>query len=161
MRPLSSCSRARSFASVGNTTTPPLEDYRYSWDSIYNYSRLYKSIDRPLGRSLRGAGGAGGGGSPPGLLALRLRKLALGRSRELELLRSHPKDERGSVREIGLWGRMCPTLHFLELSPTLWWELPRCQGCSFSGPFWDPERCRKWIPKWTRKGPKTDPQTGT
>ena len=31
-----------------------------------------------------------------------LRKLALRRC-ELELLRSHPKDERGSVREIGLW----------------------------------------------------------
>ena len=32
-----------------------------------------------------------------------LRKLALGAcDRELELLRSHPKDERGSVREIGL-----------------------------------------------------------
>ena len=27
-------------------------------------------------------------------------------------------DERGSVREIGLWSRMCPTPHFLELSRT-------------------------------------------
>ena len=55
----------------------------------------------------------------------RVRKLALVSS-ELELLRSHPKDERGSVREIGLWIWMEPTLHFLELSPTLWWELANC-----------------------------------
>ena len=49
-----------------------------------------------------------------------LRKLALGAcDRELELLRSHPKDERGSVREIGLCDRMEPTPHFLELSPTV------------------------------------------
>ena len=54
-----------------------------------------------------------------------LRKLALQRC-ELELLRSHPKDERGSVREIGLCDRLEPNLHFLELSPALWWELPRC-----------------------------------
>ena len=47
-----------------------------------------------------------------------LRKLAL-RLCELELLRSHPKDERGSVREIGLCDRMAPTPHFLELSPTV------------------------------------------
>ena len=47
-----------------------------------------------------------------------LRKLAL-LPCELELLRSHPKDERGSVREIGLWTRMSATLHFLELSPTV------------------------------------------
>ena len=56
---------------------------------------------------------------------LRLRKLALQRC-ELELLRSHPKDERGSVREIGLCVRMGATLHFLELPPTLSWELTHC-----------------------------------
>ena len=48
----------------------------------------------------------------------QLRKLALQRC-ELELLRSHPKDERGSMREIGLCVRMEPTLHFLELSLTV------------------------------------------
>ena len=40
--------------------------------------------------------------------------------RELELLRSHPKDERGSVREIRLCVRMGPTLHFSRLSPMVW-----------------------------------------
>ena len=55
----------------------------------------------------------------------KLGKLALQRC-ELELLRSHPKDERGSVREIGLWNRMCATPHFLELSPALWTELTCC-----------------------------------
>ena len=40
-------------------------------------------------------------------------------NREPELLRSHPKDERGSVREIGLCVWMGPTLHFSELSPTV------------------------------------------
>ena len=59
------------------------------------------------------------------IVLVLLRKLALQRC-ELELLRSHPKDERGSVREIGLWIWIEPNLHFLELSPTLWWELPRC-----------------------------------
>merc|ERR1711918_27113 len=50
---------------------------------------------------------------------------------ELKLLRSHPKDERGSVREIGLCViRIGPTLHFLELSLTLWWELTRCSEWS-------------------------------
>ena len=93
------------------------------------------------------------------LVSSLLRKLALGRC-ELELLRSHPKDERGSVREIGLCVRMQPTLHFLELSPTLWWELPRCSECSFSGPFWDPEREREWIPKWTRNGTQNGSQKG-
>ena len=55
-------------------------------------------------------------------VAVMLRKLALGAcDRELELLRkpSPLGDERGSVREIGLWDRMCPTLHFSRLSPTL------------------------------------------
>ena len=88
-----------------------------------------------------------------------LRKLALAPS-ELELLRSHPKDERGSVREIGLWNRIEATLHFLKLSPRLWWELPRCSEWSFSGPFWDPERERKWVPKWTRKETENGSPTG-
>ena len=52
------------------------------------------------------------------LFSKKLRKLALQRC-ELELLRSHPKDERGSVREIGLWSRMFPTPLFLELSRTV------------------------------------------
>ena len=95
-----------------------------------------------------------------GSLNHKLRKLALQRC-ELELLRSHPKDERGSVREIGLWDRMGATLHFLELSPTLWWELTHCSEWSFSGPFWDPERDRKWIPKWTRNGTENGPPKGT
>jgi len=73
---------------------------------------------------------------------LQLRKLALQHS-PWELFRSHPKDERGSVREIGLWIRIAPTLHFLELSLTLWWELPRSSEWSFSGPFWLPESHRK------------------
>ena len=47
-----------------------------------------------------------------------LRKLALVPS-ELELLRSHPKDERGSVREIGLWLRMDGNLHFSSYPPSL------------------------------------------
>ena len=47
-----------------------------------------------------------------------LRKLALQRC-ELELLRSHPKDERGSVREIGLWLRMFANLHFSSYPPSL------------------------------------------
>ena len=53
--------------------------------------------------------------------------------RELELLRSHPKDERGSVREIGLCAWMFPTLHFSELSPMLWTELTKSSKWSFSG----------------------------
>jgi len=60
-----------------------------------------------------------GAHSPPEKLplhSLRLRKLALQRC-ELELLRSHPKDERGSVREKGLCVWMCPTLLFRWLSP--------------------------------------------
>ena len=95
-----------------------------------------------------------------------LRKLALQRC-ELELLRSHPKDERGSVREIGLWDRMGATLHFLELSPlTLWWEWTHCAESalfriSFSkiGPEMDPKRDRKRIPK--RVPESWNPETGT
>ena len=68
-----------------------------------------------------------------------LRKLAL-LPCELELLRSHPKDERGSVREIGLCARMCPTLHFSELSPTARTELTCCSKWSFSVPLGGPFR---------------------
>ena len=88
-------------------------------------------------------------------LDLGLRKLALQRC-ELELLRSHPKDERGSVREIGLCDRMSATLHFLELMRLLCWEFDHCPEWSFSGLFWDPKRERKWIPKWTRQGTEND-----
>ena len=44
-----------------------------------------------------------GGAVRVGLLGatLRLRKLAMGG--ELKLVRSHPKDDRGSLRGIGLW----------------------------------------------------------
>ena len=37
--------------------------------------------------------------------------------RELELLRSHPKDERGSVREIGLCDWILANVPFSRLSP--------------------------------------------
>ena len=50
-------------------------------------------------------------------------------------MRSHPKDERGSVREIGLWKGNEATLHFPELSRTLWTELTNCFRWSFSGSF--------------------------
>ena len=43
-------------------------------------------------------------------------------------------DERGSVREIGLWIRMCATLHFLGLTPTARWLLAN----SSMWPFWVP-----------------------
>ena len=105
---------------------------------------------------LRQRGGAASTFRPP----YPLRKLALQRC-ELELLRSHPKDERGSVREIGLWIWMDPTLHFLELSPILCSFLLCCSECSFSGPFWDPETDRKWVPKWTGKGTENDPRKDT
>ena len=82
---------------------------------------------------------------------MRLRKLALVPS-ELELLRSHPKDERGSVREIGLWIRMCPTLHFLELSPTLSWEFAHSSKWSFSGRVGSPEMDSFGDPKWLHLG---------
>ena len=43
-------------------------------------------------------------------------------------------DERGSVREIGLWIRMAATLHFLGLTPTARWLL----AYSSMWPFWVP-----------------------
>ena len=58
------------------------------------------------------------------------------------MLRSHPKDERGSVREIGLWFSVPATLHFLELPPTLWAELTHCPRWSFSGSF-------RGVPGWS------------
>ena len=77
------------------------------------------------------------------------------------MLRSHPKDERGSVREIRLCVSVPPTLHFLELMRLLCWELTNCSEWSFSSPFWDPEREREWIPKWTRNGTENGPPKGT
>ena len=59
--------------------------------------------------------------------------------RELELLRSHPKDERGSVREIGLCSTVDATPPFLELSPTVWPLLTSCSKWSFSGRLGGPE----------------------
>ena len=59
---------------------------------------------------------------------------------ELELLRSHPKDERGSVREIGLWILIAPTPHFLELSPTARPLLTCWPKWSFSVPLGGPFR---------------------
>ena len=70
-----------------------------------------------------------------------LRKLALQRC-ELELLRSHPKDERGSVREIRPGSRVVPNPSFSWVRPTVCSESPCCLWWSFSGPFWDPERGR-------------------
>ena len=92
-----------------------------------------------------------------------LRKLALVPS-ELELLRSHPKDERGSVREIGLPSTMVATLHFLELSLTVWRLLTYCSKWSFSGRLRSPEMESFGDPKWSHLGtengcswgPKTD-----
>ena len=43
-------------------------------------------------------------------------------------------DERGSVREIGLWDRMAATLHFSELTLTARWLLTTCT----EGSFWVP-----------------------
>ena len=62
--------------------------------------------------------GAGGRLRAPALCSAsdRLRKLALVPS-ELELLRSHPKDERGSVGEIGLCSMDGPNPAFLEAIP--------------------------------------------
>ena len=74
-----------------------------------------------------------------------LRKLALQRC-ELELLRSHPKDQRGSVREIGLCDRVRPTLHFLELMRVVFGLLTCCSKWSFSLPFWGPRRERSGEP---------------
>ena len=77
--------------------------------------------------------------------------------RELELLRSHPKDERGSVREIGLRSTVGPNPHFLELSPTVWPLLTCCTKWSLSGPLGGPEMDSfgdpKWSPLGTRNGP--------
>ena len=90
-----------------------------------------------------------------------LRKLALGAcDRELELLRSHPKDERGSVREIGLWSTMDGTLHFLELSPMLSWELPHSFKWSFSGRSGSPEMDSFGDPKWSHSGTRNGPVWG-
>ena len=69
--------------------------------------------------------------------------------RELELLRSHPKDERGSVREIGLCLWMATTLHFSRLSPTVWTELTNCPKWSFSGRLGSPEMDSFGNPKWS------------
>ena len=71
-------------------------------------------------------------------------------------MRSHPKDERGSVREIGLWNRMCATLHFLELSPMLSWELPRSPKWSFSGRLGSPEMDSFGDPKWSHLGTENE-----
>ena len=84
-----------------------------------------------------------------------LRKLALVPS-ELELLRSHPKDERGSVREIGLCDRMFATLHFLELSPTLSWEFAHSSKWSFSGRLGSPEMDSFGDPKWSHLEPQNE-----
>ncbi len=72
--------------------------------------------------------------------------------RELELLRSHPKDERGSVREIGLCDLVCPNPHFLELSPTVWPLLNSWTKWSFSGRLGDPEMDPFGDPKWSHLG---------
>ena len=86
-----------------------------------------------------------------------LRKLALGAcDRELELLRSHPKDERGSVREIGLWDRMFATPHFLELSLMLWTELTYSYKWSFSGRLESPEMESFGDPKWSHLGSENE-----
>ena len=80
--------------------------------------------------------------------------------RELELLRSHPKDERGSVREIGLASTMRPTPHFLELSRTVWPLLTSCTKWSFSGPLGGPEMDPFGDPKWTHLGTRNGPIWG-
>ena len=80
--------------------------------------------------------------------------------RELELLRSHPKDERGSVREIGLWNRMRATPHFLELSPTVWPLLNSWTKWSFSGRLGGPEMDPFGDPKWTHLGSRNGPIWG-
>ena len=71
-------------------------------------------------------------------------------------------DERGSVREIGLWSTMAPTLHFLELSPMLSWEFAHSPRWSFSGrlgsPEMDPFGDPKWSHLWTRNGPIWGPE---
>ena len=92
-----------------------------------------------------------------------LRKLALQRC-ELELLRSHPKDERGSVREIGLCVWIEPTVHFSKLSLMGWRFLHCCQKWSFSGRLGSPEIVSFGDPKWSHlgtenkliRGPKID-----
>ena len=81
----------------------------------------------------------------PSLAELPLRSL-------LRCCVSHPKDERGSVREIGLCVWVDPTPHFLELMRVVFGLLISCVKWSFSGPSQVPERERKWVPKWTRKG---------
>ena len=68
------------------------------------------------------------------------------------MLRSHPKDERGSVREIGLCVWMDPTLHFLELSPTTRWFLAYSSKYSFSGRSGSPEMDSFGDPKWSDFG---------
>ena len=72
--------------------------------------------------------------------------------RELELLRSHPKDERGNVREIGLCHTVFQTLHFLELSPTLSWEFAHSSKWSFSGRLGSPEMDSFGDLKWSHLG---------
>ena len=94
----------------------------------------------------------------------QLRKLALVPS-ELELLRSHPKDERGSVREI--WA-MCPdgeTPAFQQaiphvvvgITPLLKVVIFGSFGESRNGLIWGPEMVPFGDPKWSHSGTRNDP----
>ena len=76
--------------------------------------------------------------------------------RELELLRSHPKDERGSVREIGLCVWMAATLHFSRLSLTVWTELTHSYKWSFSGRLGSPEMDSFGEPQWFHLGTENE-----
>ena len=86
---------------------------------------------------------AHGGESQNEIVKYILRKLALVPS-ELELLRSHPKDERGEFE--GGWAA-CPVWanpHFCELSPKVRWFLISCSDAPFSAPSGDPRGESFW-----------------
>ena len=74
---------------------------------------------------------------------LILRKLALVPS-ELELLRSHPKDERGEFE--GGWAGepVWANPHFCELSPKVRWFLISCSDAPLSAPSGDPRGESFW-----------------